>query len=110
MNESGIHPVEYKCLIKMPPAQEKTKEGFRKSASGIIYQCKEEEREEKGREQGVFIEAGGLAFTDPDWPSFPKPGDTVLFDRYAGSEQTGKDGAIYRLVNDKELGAIMEVD
>lgn len=102
-NESGLHPVEYKVLIQLPPEEEKTK-------GGIVIPSQYAEKMQIAREVGTFIEAGCLAFTDPDWPedARPKPGDMVLFDRYAGSVQIGKDKKRYRIINDKEIGALVE--
>ena len=111
-NESGIHPVEYKCLILLPEKKEKDESEFRKSKSGILYKSADEDRKEYAEDVGTFIVAGGLAFTDPDWPGkdIPAPGNKVKFDKYQGSVHKGIDGKDYRLLNDKELGAILEVD
>ena len=102
-NESGIIPVEYKCLIKVKDKEKKTQ-------GGIIIPDTVGDRYHEASEVGIFIAAGGLAFTAPDWPVRPEPGMKVMFDRYAGSVQEGKDGKKYRMVNDKELGAIVEDD
>ena len=108
-NESGIYPLEYKVLIKMMPKEDITK-------GGIYIPETSKEKEQVAREVGMFISAGGLAFTGekgtPAWPkdNIPKPGAYVLFDRYAGSIQPGMDGEDYRICNDSELGAIVEED
>ena len=105
VNESGIKPVEYKVLIQMLPKETKT-------AGGLYLPEAQQERHELAREIGIFVIGGSNAFSDPQWGSddIPAPGDKVLFDRYAGSIQKGKDGKDYRLCNDKELGAIVEAD
>lgn len=102
-NKSGLRPLEYKVLVQLPDEEERTD-------GGIWIPRTIAERAQVSREVGIFIEAGALAFTDPDWPDNhrPKPGDRVLFDKYAGSVQDGKDKKKYRLINDKELGAIVE--
>lgn len=108
-NTSGIQPVRYHCLIKMLPKEKQTK-------GGIILPEMQNERHELAREIGIFIASGGIAFSGgdgaPAWPSWnrPKPGQKVLFNRYAGSVQKGKDGESYRLIDDTELGAIVEED
>jgi len=104
-NESGIWPVHYKVLIQMLPKEEVSK-------GGIIIPDVQGEKHQLAREVGIFVRAGGIAFTEPQWPrdSMPSPGNMVLFDRYAGSLQKGKDGKDYRLCNDTELGAIVEED
>ena len=104
-NESGIWPVEYKVLVQMLPKEEMTK-------GGIYIPEKQGDRHQQAREIGIFVIAGGCAFKDPEWPkdNIPKPGYKVLFDKYAGSLQKGKDGKEYRILNDKEIGAIVEED
>lgn len=102
-NESGLHPVEYKVLIRLDDEEERTE-------GGIWIPRTAAEKAQTAREVGTFIEAGCLAFTDPDWPADarPKPGCRVLFDRYAGSVQIGRDKKKYRIINDKEIGALVE--
>jgi len=104
-NESGIWPVEYKCLVQMMPRTDKTE-------GGIYIPKSSQEKEQVNMDVGIFVFAGGCAFQDPDWPkhNIPKPGQKVLFDRYAGSIQKGMDGMDYRLLNDKEIGALLEED
>lgn len=116
-NESGIQPVGYKCLLLLPPKKEKDEKGFRKSDSGILYQCEQEEREEAAITLGTFISSGSIAFTGDDtsiaWTkdNIPKPGYRVLFDKYGGgSNLKGKDKKEYRLINDREIAAIVEED
>ena len=111
-NTSGIHPVRYKCLIQVDynPKEEKITEG------GIILPIVQNERHELAQQLGIFVENGGIAFTGdngaPDWPeeNRPKPGNRVLFNRYGGTLEKGKDGKYYRLCDDNELGAIVEED
>ena len=83
-----------------------------KSKGGIIIPETNQDKQQAAREVGIFVTAGGNAFTEPTWPKeyIPRPGMRVLFDRYAGSMQKGKDGKEYRLLNDKEIGAIVEDD
>jgi len=116
-NESGIYPVGYRCLIQLLPKQEKDEKGFRKSETGIIYQSIQEDREEAAEMLGTFVMAGGVAFTGDahtePWPknNIPKAGAKVLFNKYAGGNRlNGTDGKEYALINDTELGAIVEED
>lgn len=39
---------------------------------------------------------------------FAKVGDRVMFDRYGGEMKEGKDGRIYRILNDKDITAIVD--
>lgn len=97
----GIRPVEYKVLVKPKAVEEKT-------AGGIYLPDQIKEKEKFAKQEGVLVAVGAIAFTDPDWLDRPKVGDTVLFDKYAGCTVKGKDGEEYRLINDKEIGAVYE--
>lgn len=100
MNESGVYPVEYKVLIKPEEVEAK-------SAGGIFIPETVKDKEKYAKERGTLIAVGAIAFTDPNWLDRPKVGDKVLYDRYAGSMVKGIDGVDYRLINDKEIGAIL---
>jgi len=100
MNKSGICPVEVKVLIKPNPIEVKTK-------GGIIMPEQTREKEKHAQVEGILVAVGANAFTDPDWLEHPKVGQTVLYDKYAGCTVIGKDGEEYRLINDKEIGAVI---
>lgn len=102
-NTSGIYPVEYKVLIRPEKVEEKTK-------GGIILPETAREKEKYNVTEGTLIAVSPNAFTDPDWLDPPKVGARVLYDRFAGSTVKGKDGEDYRLINDKEIGAIIHGD
>jgi co-chaperonin GroES (HSP10) len=102
-NNSGILPVEYKVLIEPIEVQNKI---------GSIYIPDEtKERDQFAQMKGILVAASPLAFTYDDWKehgdSKPKPGDTVLFAKYAGAVVDGKDGKKYRLANDKDIAAVL---
>lgn len=101
-NTSGILPIEYKCLISPKVVDEKTK-------GGIIIPDESKEREQFAQMEGELVACSPLAFTYDDWKDAnpPKPGDRVLFAKYAGAKVTGKDGKEYRLVNDKDICAVL---
>jgi len=101
-NDSGIRPVEYKVLIEPEAVEAQTK-------GGIYIPETTQDKEKFARERGRVVAIGSIAFTDPTWLETPCVGDTVLYDRYAGSMVKGLDGKDYRLINDKEIGAIVEV-
>jgi len=98
MNTSGITPFEYKVVVKPKEVTEMTE-------GGIVMPEQVLEREKYGNAYGVIVAVGYLAFEDPDWGLKPKVGDEVLFDKYAGTTSIGKDGADYRIMNDKEIVA-----
>jgi len=102
VNETGIHPVEYKVLIKVEKVKEKTE-------GGIIIPETNKERDKFAQQRGELIAVSPDAFTEPKWLKTPKVGDTVLFSRYAGKYVMGNDGEEYKLMNDKELEAIIHV-
>jgi chaperonin GroES len=73
------------------------------------------ERMQLSASSGVIVEIGDDAFawnsdrTRPFGGYKPKPGDRVHFEKYAGKEIVGDDGAKYRLVDDKAIGGIRKV-
>ena len=99
-NESGIRPVEYKVLILPEEVKEKTK-------GGIILPGTTKDREEMAQVKGVVVGMGGNAFED--WKgTIPGIGSVVYYGKYAGYTITGEDGKTYRLINDKDVCAVIE--
>ena len=100
-NTSGIYPVEFKVLVKPDPTETKT-------AGGIYFPDDVKERRDMAQGKGVLVAAGGNAFED--WEAAPEPGDRVMYARYAGLEVPEKDsadGKHYRLMNDKDVAAVL---
>ena len=119
MNKSGIHPVLDRVLIKPDSIEEKTE-------GGIIIPDQVGERHAMAQSIGIFIEAGPDAYTQytdvwrhsdgssstmtRGYKGTPcKPGDRVAFAKYGGLQVEGKDGIIYRLMNDEDVTAICDV-
>lgn len=100
VNKSGIKPLEFRALIKPTPVEERTK-------GGIIIPNQFKDREKYQVDTGVIIATGALCFTNPDWTDKPKVGDRVMFNRYAGDLIKGQDGEDYRLLNDREIAAVV---
>lgn len=100
MNKSGIWPVEFKVLIEPVKVEEKTQ-------GGIIIPDSAKDKKQWAMTKGRLIAVGSNAFTDPDWHVRPEVGHMVMFDRYAGGLVEGDDGEEYRLINDKEISAIL---
>lgn len=103
MNPSGINPTEFKILVKPKKVDEKTK-------GGIILPDDTKDRDQFAQMEGTLVACSPLAFTYQDWPdgfSPPKPGDQILFAKFAGAKVTGKDGEEYRLINDKDAAAVL---
>lgn len=102
-NRSGIYPTEFKVLVL--PIEVKAK-----TDGGIIIPEEARERKEFAVQEGELIAVSPLAFTYEKWPEGYKPpqvGDRVLFTKYAGGKQKGKDGVEYRLINDKDVQAVL---
>jgi chaperonin GroES len=105
-NPSGIRPTEYKVVISPKQLDERTK-------GGIIIPDATKERDQYAQMEGVIVEVSPLAFTyEPreNWGDSvpPKAGDRVLFAKYAGATVKGKDGVEYRIVNDKDIFAVLD--
>jgi len=104
-NPSGINPTEYKVLIQPIVVDEKTK-------GGIILPDEFKGREQFAQMQGILIAVSPLAFTyadDEAWGGSPKPkpGDRVFFAKFAGAPVKGIDGKDYRIVNDRDVAAVL---
>jgi chaperonin GroES len=100
VNKSGIEPVEYKVLIKPKKVEEKTQ-------GGIILPDQARDKEKFATQEGVLVAVGAIAFSEPSWLRCPRVSETVMFDRYAGGLVKGLDGEEYRLINDKEISAVL---
>lgn len=90
----GWQPVEYKVLV-LP------KEVEAKTAGGIYLPDTSKEKEENQVDEGVIVNVGPNSFEEWNHP-FPKPGDRVIFAKYAGKIQE-IDGVKHRIINDKEI-------
>lgn len=108
MNPSGIRPVEFKALIA-PDEVEKVTKG------GIIVPEQAQERQQYAATTGRIVAVSPFAFnyvSSEEWEASgqqkPKPGDKVLFAKFAGARVKGIDGKDYQLVNDKDIGSVIE--
>ena len=101
-NPSGISPVEFKVLIK----QELSETERRAEASGLALPPELREREAMAGVRATLLAIGGNAYED--WKGLkPKPGDRVYTAKYSGIEVIGEDGGKYRLINDRDVLAII---
>lgn len=103
-NPSGVLPTEFKVLIA--PVEVADKIG------SIFIPDEHKDRAQFAQQEGVLVALAPLAFTYADWTGCedkkPKVGDKVLFAKFAGFEHKGKDGKKYRVVNDKDVSAVLE--
>lgn len=100
-NCSGISPVEYKCLILPETVEEVT-------AGGIVLPGSTVDAEQIAEVRARLVAIGGMAFDD--WKDQRKPqcGDLVMVAKYSGVTCKGNDKKEYRLINDKDILAILE--
>lgn len=100
MNASGINPVEYKCLVLPLKVEEKTQ-------GGILLPSQIQEQDQLAETKATLVAVGGMAFSD--WQGVkPEVGRQVMIAKYAGLLCRGKDGEEYRLVNDKDIAAVLD--
>jgi len=106
-NETGILPTEFKVLIAPKEVGDKI---------GSIYlPDSTKERDQFAQMEGTLVAVSPLAFTyakQEEWEAAgaapPTVGDRVLFAKYAGAVvKSLKDGKDYRLVNDKDIAAVL---
>lgn len=103
-NPSGINPTEYRVLVRPKKVEEK-------SAGGIIIPDQTKERDQYAAMEGVLIAVSPVAFGYTEWPEgsrVPQIGDKVMFAKYAGSNIKGRDGEDYRVINDKDIHAVLD--
>lgn len=100
-NPSGIQPTEFKVLVR--PAPVETKIG------SIIIPEQHLEKKEFARVEGTLIAVSPAAFNyDGMAPEMaPKVGDRVLYAKYSGLEIKGKDGVEYKIINDRDICAVL---
>jgi co-chaperonin GroES (HSP10) len=99
----GIKPVEYNVVIAPAKAPDKIGALFvpddYKDNAGLAMQV------------GRIVRMSPLAFSYDKWPDDadkPAVGQIVWFARYAGKEFEGADGKTYRILKDKDIGAVIE--
>lgn len=102
-NTSGIHPKEYKVLVRPKELEAKTK-------GGLILADETLEKEGFARQEGILVAISPLAFQDMDYPEgeAPKIGDRVMFAKYNADTVKGNDGGDYWMMNDRAIMATVE--
>lgn len=104
-NTSGLTPINDLVLVQADIASSKTIGGLELTDDMV-------ERHQLSATSGVIVALGSEAFrwnadrTRPYEGEKPRAGDRVIFEKYAGQLVKGDDGASYRLVADKAIGAI----
>lgn len=96
---SGITPVGHRVLVLPLETERKTK-------TGIVLMDKTAMMEEMAQTQGTIIAIGETCWDDQPSP-WAKVGDLVMFGKYAGVVYVGNDDVKYRVLNDKDVVAVI---
>ena len=87
----SLEIVGHRLLIKPDPVKEQVDvpEGLKVGGFEVVKPADLERREEAATQIGTVIQVGPTAFrafdgNDPNWKPWCKPGDRVIFARYAG--------------------------
>lgn len=99
-NNSGIWPVGFAVLILPDPIEDATESGI------ITVTETNKDRQQLAQVDGVVVGLGPNVWCDEPNPR-AKVGDRVIFSKYAGMVRKGKDGKDYRLINDKDIQAVL---
>jgi co-chaperonin GroES (HSP10) len=103
MNASGLTPLEFFVIVELDVQAEKT-------AGGVYLPPQAKDADELSTQEGTLVAASPHAFTYADgWPEGSKPqaGQRVLFKKFAGAMHE-RGGRKYRILNDKDLVAIID--
>jgi chaperonin GroES len=100
INTSGIRVLWIRALVKLDKVEEKTQ-------GGIFIPEQVKDKEEELQVKGTLIAVGPNAFDEMGGDP-PRPGDRVYVGRYAGSWIYGADGERYRLINGRDIFAVIE--
>ena len=103
-----IKPLEYRVLVE-PERIEDTDPAMRSAKeAGLVMPDTVSEREQMAQVRATVHAVGGNAFEDWHDESLPKVGDSVLIAKYAGFTVPGTEEQPLRVVNDKDIAAIVE--
>ncbi len=97
----------HRVLIKPDPIEEV-------SAGGIVLAKpgNQAKLEVMATETGTVVDLGPTCWLNydrnqPEWTPWCKPGDRVIFAKYAGLRRKGVDGKEYLVINDKGACAVL---
>lgn len=104
-NASGMRVMGKNVLIRVDECSPT-------SAGGVILPGNKVEAMTMNSTTGVIIAKAPEAFRLFDdgtrWAGdVPEPGDRIWFEKYAGTLQTGRDGATYRIMDYRAIAAVM---
>lgn len=100
--DPGVTAVGFRLIVAMEEQDEKTK-------GGIILPDSAKDKEALVMVRGRIVSAGSVAFDFADFgDTAPKQGDAIMFGKLAGYMFEGRDGAKYRIMQDKDVSALIE--
>ena len=99
INDTGIEPVEFRCVVRLDPVEEKT-------VGGIIIPDERRDRGQMAATDATLLAIGGNAFQDWNGRK-PVAGDRVMISKYAGITREADPTDLIRVVNDKEILAVL---
>lgn len=95
-NTSGLKPLGRAVLVKPYLVEDKT-------AGGLILPRDTVRKDQLAEQRAIVIELGPEVWRDERAPR-AKPGDKILFSKWAGYQAEGPfDGEVYRVVNDADI-------
>lgn len=100
-NKSGYRALGARLIVLTDQCADKT-------AGGIWIDPVTAERMTMSAETGTVVQLGSKAFAWAEADEKPKPGDRVYIERYSGQVALGKDGQLYRILDDRCVGALMD--
>jgi co-chaperonin GroES (HSP10) len=95
-NTSGFIPLGHRLLV-LPDSVEK------KTGSGIVLVEETTGRDEMAQVKGTVVAVGDGCWKDTPTAEWAKPGDRIVFGKFAGLLYSGSDGAKYRILNDLDV-------
>lgn len=100
-----LEPTEYNVIVA--PAEAPVTVG----KMGLIIAADDtRENADLAIQIGRLVAASPVAFNYERWPKGTKPpqvGQVVWYARYAGTQYEGPDGRTYRMIKDKDIGAVV---
>ncbi len=96
-NDTGIAPVEFKCVVRLDPVEETTPGGIIKVQT---------DREQMAHTQATLLAVGGNAFQDWDGLK-PQPGNRIMITKYSGITREADPADLIRVIHDKEILAVL---
>lgn len=101
MSNHGVKPLEYKIVVKPDPIKEELGD------SGLFVKAEmTKDADMRMQTRGTLIDYSDMAFDG--WKcELPKRMSRVEYAMYAGQKIIGADGEEYRVMNDKDLVAIL---